>query len=185
MSALGRTSDWPGKARRSQPFFQAGSNRLCLVPTGLRAFSLPFFIDSSYFFWPPLPKSRRGRILRKSLQTHTEIIESADVVFSPENVPFFPPPEFEEPRVIDLWDLAQSTNFTEKELESLRVGGLGTFITSVCSCVIRQPPDLCPLKRAVLSRAWAYPKGICPLLFPWVLKAPADLWLTHRTERGP
>ncbi|KAM3848440.1 alpha-2-macroglobulin receptor-associated protein isoform 1-T1 [Vipera latastei] len=28
--------------------------------------------------------------------------------------------EFEEPRVIDLWDLAQSTNFTEKELESLR-----------------------------------------------------------------
>ncbi|KAM3848441.1 alpha-2-macroglobulin receptor-associated protein isoform 2-T2 [Vipera latastei] len=29
--------------------------------------------------------------------------------------------EFEEPRVIDLWDLAQSTNFTEKELESLRV----------------------------------------------------------------
>ncbi|XP_061468640.1 alpha-2-macroglobulin receptor-associated protein [Rhineura floridana] len=28
--------------------------------------------------------------------------------------------EFEEPRVIDLWDLAKSTNFTEKELESLR-----------------------------------------------------------------
>ncbi|XP_032094676.1 alpha-2-macroglobulin receptor-associated protein-like [Thamnophis elegans] len=28
--------------------------------------------------------------------------------------------EFEEPRVMDLWDLAQSTNFTEKELESLR-----------------------------------------------------------------
>ncbi|XP_070587420.1 alpha-2-macroglobulin receptor-associated protein-like [Erythrolamprus reginae] len=30
------------------------------------------------------------------------------------------PSEFEEPWVIDLWDLAQSTNFTEKELESLR-----------------------------------------------------------------
>jgi hypothetical protein len=29
--------------------------------------------------------------------------------------------EFEEPRVIDLWDLAQSANFTEKELESFRV----------------------------------------------------------------
>lgn len=28
--------------------------------------------------------------------------------------------EFEEPRVIDLWDMAKSTNFTEKELESLR-----------------------------------------------------------------
>nr|AQS27618.1 hypothetical protein [Mus musculus] len=28
--------------------------------------------------------------------------------------------EFEEPRVIDLWDLAQSANFTEKELESFR-----------------------------------------------------------------
>ena len=30
-------------------------------------------------------------------------------------------PEFEEPRVIDLWDLAKSANFTEKELESFRV----------------------------------------------------------------
>lgn len=30
-------------------------------------------------------------------------------------------PEFEEPRVIDLWDLAKSSNFTEKELESFRV----------------------------------------------------------------
>lgn len=29
-------------------------------------------------------------------------------------------PEFEEPRVIDLWDLAKSSNFTEKELESFR-----------------------------------------------------------------
>lgn len=29
--------------------------------------------------------------------------------------------EFEEPRVIDLWDLARSANFTEKELESFRV----------------------------------------------------------------
>uniref|UniRef100_A0A452TXW9 LDL receptor related protein associated protein 1 n=1 Tax=Ursus maritimus TaxID=29073 RepID=A0A452TXW9_URSMA len=29
-------------------------------------------------------------------------------------------PEFEEPRVIDLWDLAKSANFTEKELESFR-----------------------------------------------------------------
>ncbi|XP_027242927.1 alpha-2-macroglobulin receptor-associated protein isoform X2 [Cricetulus griseus] len=28
--------------------------------------------------------------------------------------------EFEEPRVIDLWDLAQTANFTEKELESFR-----------------------------------------------------------------
>ncbi|XP_062984414.1 alpha-2-macroglobulin receptor-associated protein isoform X2 [Elgaria multicarinata webbii] len=28
--------------------------------------------------------------------------------------------EFDEPRVIDLWDMAKSTNFTEKELESLR-----------------------------------------------------------------
>ncbi|XP_066473808.1 alpha-2-macroglobulin receptor-associated protein [Tiliqua scincoides] len=28
--------------------------------------------------------------------------------------------EFEEPRVIDLWDLAKSTNFTEEELDSLR-----------------------------------------------------------------
>lgn len=36
-------------------------------------------------------------------------------------------PEFEEPRVIDLWDLARTANFTEKELESFRVrkpGGL-------------------------------------------------------------
>lgn len=41
LSILGRTSDWPGKARRSQPFFQAGSNRRCLVPLGLGAFSLP------------------------------------------------------------------------------------------------------------------------------------------------
>ncbi|EDM00070.1 low density lipoprotein receptor-related protein associated protein 1, isoform CRA_a [Rattus norvegicus] len=31
-----------------------------------------------------------------------------------------PATEFEEPRVIDLWDLAQSANFTEKELESFR-----------------------------------------------------------------
>nr|XP_004656056.1 alpha-2-macroglobulin receptor-associated protein [Jaculus jaculus] len=31
-----------------------------------------------------------------------------------------PASEFEEPRVIDLWDLAQSANFTEKELESFR-----------------------------------------------------------------
>nr|XP_060511492.1 alpha-2-macroglobulin receptor-associated protein [Panthera onca] len=29
-------------------------------------------------------------------------------------------PEFEEPRVIDLWDMAKSSNFTEKELESFR-----------------------------------------------------------------
>lgn len=29
--------------------------------------------------------------------------------------------EFEEPRVIDLWDLAQSANFSEKELEAFRV----------------------------------------------------------------
>ncbi|KAK2115341.1 Alpha-2-macroglobulin receptor-associated protein [Saguinus oedipus] len=29
--------------------------------------------------------------------------------------------EFEEPRVIDLWDLAQSANLTEKELQALRV----------------------------------------------------------------
>lgn len=29
--------------------------------------------------------------------------------------------EFEEPRVIDLWDLAQTANFTEKELEAFRV----------------------------------------------------------------
>ena len=39
-------------------------------------------------------------------------------------------PEFEEPRVIDLWDLAKSANFTEKELESFRVrkvlGGAGS-----------------------------------------------------------
>uniref|UniRef100_A0ABM5FUV8 Alpha-2-macroglobulin receptor-associated protein isoform X1 n=1 Tax=Pogona vitticeps TaxID=103695 RepID=A0ABM5FUV8_9SAUR len=28
--------------------------------------------------------------------------------------------EFEEPRVIDLWDMAKSTNFTQEELESLR-----------------------------------------------------------------
>ncbi|XP_042792960.1 alpha-2-macroglobulin receptor-associated protein isoform X2 [Panthera tigris] len=28
--------------------------------------------------------------------------------------------EFEEPRVIDLWDMAKSSNFTEKELESFR-----------------------------------------------------------------
>ncbi|XP_042303812.1 alpha-2-macroglobulin receptor-associated protein [Sceloporus undulatus] len=28
--------------------------------------------------------------------------------------------EFQEPRVIDLWDMAKSTNFTQKELESLR-----------------------------------------------------------------
>ncbi|CAH6980232.1 alpha-2-macroglobulin receptor-associated protein [Phodopus roborovskii] len=28
--------------------------------------------------------------------------------------------EFEEPRVLDLWDLAQTANFTEKELESFR-----------------------------------------------------------------
>lgn len=145
--------------------------------------------------------------MRKSLQTHTQTIESADVVFCPENVPFFPPPEFEEPRVIDLWDLAQSTNFTEKELESLRVGSLGAFITAVGSCVRCQAPDLCPSKTAVLSRACAacgqrrhrcnpqgpfpqtkdrhsYPKGTCPLLFPWVLKAPVDLWLTHRTGRS-
>ncbi|XP_053156053.1 alpha-2-macroglobulin receptor-associated protein [Hemicordylus capensis] len=31
-----------------------------------------------------------------------------------------PTSEFEEPRVIDLWDLAKSANFTERELESLR-----------------------------------------------------------------
>ncbi|XP_008570615.1 PREDICTED: alpha-2-macroglobulin receptor-associated protein [Galeopterus variegatus] len=31
-----------------------------------------------------------------------------------------PETEFEEPRVIDLWDLAKSANFTEKELESFR-----------------------------------------------------------------
>ncbi|XP_019334697.1 alpha-2-macroglobulin receptor-associated protein [Alligator mississippiensis] len=30
------------------------------------------------------------------------------------------PLEFEEPRVIDLWDMAKSANFTEKELESFR-----------------------------------------------------------------
>lgn len=30
-------------------------------------------------------------------------------------------PEFEEPRVMDLWDLARSANFTEKELEAFRV----------------------------------------------------------------
>ncbi|XP_057563553.1 alpha-2-macroglobulin receptor-associated protein-like [Hippopotamus amphibius kiboko] len=28
--------------------------------------------------------------------------------------------EFEEPRVLDLWDMAQSANFTEKELEAFR-----------------------------------------------------------------
>ncbi|KAF6131274.1 LDL receptor related protein associated protein 1 [Phyllostomus discolor] len=28
--------------------------------------------------------------------------------------------EFEEPRVLDLWDLARASNFTEKELEALR-----------------------------------------------------------------
>lgn len=33
--------------------------------------------------------------------------------------------EFEEPRVIDLWDLARSANFTEKELESFRVRRAG------------------------------------------------------------
>ncbi|XP_029423558.1 alpha-2-macroglobulin receptor-associated protein isoform X2 [Nannospalax galili] len=33
---------------------------------------------------------------------------------------YSPTAEFEEPRVIDLWDLAQSANFTEKELESFR-----------------------------------------------------------------
>ncbi|XP_004847417.1 alpha-2-macroglobulin receptor-associated protein isoform X2 [Heterocephalus glaber] len=31
-----------------------------------------------------------------------------------------PAAEFEEPRVIDLWDLAQTANLTEKELESFR-----------------------------------------------------------------
>lgn len=31
-----------------------------------------------------------------------------------------PAAEFEEPRVIDLWDLAQTANFTEEELESFR-----------------------------------------------------------------
>nr|XP_008119908.1 PREDICTED: alpha-2-macroglobulin receptor-associated protein [Anolis carolinensis] len=31
-----------------------------------------------------------------------------------------PSSEFQEPRVIDLWDMAKSTNFTEKELDSLR-----------------------------------------------------------------
>ncbi|KAM6150914.1 alpha-2-macroglobulin receptor-associated protein [Erethizon dorsatum] len=31
-----------------------------------------------------------------------------------------PAAEFEEPRVIELWDLAQTANFTEKELESFR-----------------------------------------------------------------
>lgn len=40
------------------------------------------------------------------------------------------PAEFEEPRVIDLWDLAQSANFTEKELESFRVRTV-----SACSMV--------------------------------------------------
>ena len=29
--------------------------------------------------------------------------------------------EFTEPRVLDLWDMAKSANFTEKELESFRV----------------------------------------------------------------
>lgn len=29
--------------------------------------------------------------------------------------------EFMEPRVLDLWDMAKSANFTEKELESFRV----------------------------------------------------------------
>ncbi|XP_003496652.1 alpha-2-macroglobulin receptor-associated protein isoform X1 [Cricetulus griseus] len=33
---------------------------------------------------------------------------------------YSPTTEFEEPRVIDLWDLAQTANFTEKELESFR-----------------------------------------------------------------
>ena len=31
------------------------------------------------------------------------------------------PTEFEEPRVIDLWDLARSANFSQKELEAFRV----------------------------------------------------------------
>lgn len=31
--------------------------------------------------------------------------------------------EFEEFRVIDLWDLVRFVNFTEKELESFRVRG--------------------------------------------------------------
>lgn len=38
--------------------------------------------------------------------------------------PTFVPPEFEEPRVIDLWDLAKSANFTGEELDSLRVSWL-------------------------------------------------------------
>ncbi|KAJ7335105.1 hypothetical protein JRQ81_013046 [Phrynocephalus forsythii] len=33
---------------------------------------------------------------------------------------FDPTSEFEEPRVIDLWEMAKSTNFTEEELTSLR-----------------------------------------------------------------
>lgn len=43
--------------------------------------------------------------------------------------------EFEEPRVIDLWDMAKSANFTEKELESFRVSRIP--VTSLAeSCFV-------------------------------------------------
>lgn len=42
-------------------------------------------------------------------------------VLWPKKSTFFVPAEFEEPRVIDLWDLAKSANFSKDELDSLRV----------------------------------------------------------------
>lgn len=52
------------------------------------------------------------------------------------------PAEFEEPRVIDLWDLAQSANFTEKELESFRVRKQGQSCVAFC-CGLQWGQVLC------------------------------------------
>lgn len=76
--------------------------------------------------------------------------------------------EFEEPRVIDLWDLARSANFTEKELESFRVrrargvpalnlahlcsGGLRTWKGPCCFFVFSG--SQLAVHRALLASGW-------------------------------
>lgn len=44
--------------------------------------------------------------------------------------------------MIDLWDLAQSANFTEKELESFRVRKLGQSLVTFC-CGLQWGQVLC------------------------------------------
>nr|XP_025742985.1 alpha-2-macroglobulin receptor-associated protein isoform X2 [Callorhinus ursinus] len=54
--------------------------------------------------------------LRREFQHHKEKVRAYSVLLET----LSRTEEFEEPRVIDLWDLAKSSNFTEKELESFR-----------------------------------------------------------------